>query len=196
MRFAAVFALAVLTLLAALLALVAPTACTPVPPRPAHIASPDSRVQRPPPNAPPDPIGTTRPGDRSCTETRDCKPGDICFAPDSSPTAAASQCKQDPQCPSGELCAGSCTPPCTATSCDPGHRCRDGHCAPIPCTDPQASICPRNFRCTPASGACERQACTSRSQCDAGVCFHGQCFAHDAYCARPVPPPGEGSNAR
>src|SRR5690349_13451266 len=182
MRFAAVFALAALTLLAALLALVAPAACVPPPPRPTHAASTESRVQRPPPNAPPDPIGTTRPGDRSCTETRDCKPGDICFAPDSAPAA---QCKQDPQCPSGELCAGSCTPPCTATSCGPDQTCRNGHCTPIPCTDPKASICPQNFRCTAASGACQRQACTSRSQCDTGVCFRGQCFAHDAYCAPP-----------
>lgn len=193
MRFAAVFALAALALLAAFVALLAPTACAPLPPRPTtHTASPESRVQRPPPNAPPDPIGTARPGDRSCTETRDCKAGDICFAPDYTP-AAGPPCQQNAQCPSGQVCtAGSCAPPCTATSCGLGHTCRDGRCTPISCTDPQASICPQNFRCTPASGACERQPCTSRSQCDAGVCFHGQCFSHDAYCAPPQAP-GPGS---
>jgi Cys-rich repeat protein len=193
MRFAAVVALAALTLLSAVVALVAPTACAPLPPR-RSAATPtttEARIQRPPPNAPPDPIGTTRPGDRSCTETRDCKAGDICFAPDyTPPTVAAAPCQQDSQCPSGDVCStGTCTPPCTATSSSPGHTCRDGRCTPTPCTDPQAAICPQNFRCTPTSGACERQPCTSRSQCDSGVCFHGQCFAHDAYCAPPTATP-------
>src|SRR5215470_8095650 len=45
------------------------------------------RVQRAPPNAPPDPIGTTRPGDRSCTEDRDCRAGERCYPPDYTPTA-------------------------------------------------------------------------------------------------------------
>ncbi len=144
----------------------------------------ESRIQRAPPNAPPDPIGTTRPGDRSCTENRDCKTGDACFAPDFTPPAAAPRCQQDTQCPNGQVCSGTtCTSPCTPTSCGPGQECRaGGQCAPIACTDARAAICPQNFRCNPASGACERQTCTSRSQCDVGVCFHAQCFAHDAYC--------------
>jgi Cys-rich repeat protein len=173
--------------LAALVALAAQfalAACGPLPPRPARGTDSESRIQRPPPNAPPDPIGSTRPGDRSCTEDRDCKAGDICLPPDRAPPAAAPQCQQDPQCPTGQLCsAGSCTSPCTATTCRPGLTCRDGRCTTLPCTDPQAALCPQDFRCSATSGACERQSCTSRSQCDAGVCFHRQCFAHDAYCA-------------
>src|SRR5215468_6588306 len=43
------------------------------------------RVMRPPPNAPPDPLGATRPGDRSCTEDRDCRPGQRCYPPDYTP---------------------------------------------------------------------------------------------------------------
>jgi Cys-rich repeat protein len=197
MRSAALSTLAAVFTLVALATIFVPAACAPLPPpRPRGPAAGDPRVQRPPPNAPPDPIGSTRPGDRSCTETRDCKPGDICFAPDAAPAAAAPQCQQNSQCPSGEICAaGSCTSQCTATSCGPGRTCRDGRCAPIPCTDPKGSICPQNFRCTRASRACERQACTARSQCDAGVCFHGQCFAHDAYCA-PAVAPGPGSDAK
>jgi hypothetical protein len=164
--------------------LIALVACS-GPVSPLYIKGADTeRVQRAPANAPPDPIGTTRPGDRSCTENRDCKMGDACFAPDFTPPAAAPRCQQDTQCPNGQVCSGtSCASPCTPTSCGPGQECRDGgHCAPIACTDARATICPQNFRCNPTSGACERQACTSRAQCDAGACFHGRCFAHDAYC--------------
>src|SRR5256885_2073518 len=46
-------------------------------------------VMRPPPNAPPDPLGTVRPGDRSCTEDRDCRAGERCYPPDYTPPAAA-----------------------------------------------------------------------------------------------------------
>src|SRR5258706_3008576 len=84
---------------------------------PLHVtkgADSEPRVQRAPPNAPPDPIGTTRPGDRSCTENRDCKMGDACFAPDFTPPGPAPQCQQDTQCPNGQVCSGtSCTSPCT-----------------------------------------------------------------------------------
>lgn len=168
--------------LALLLALVA---CSPIAPvRATPGADTEPRIQRPPPNAPPDPIGTTRPGDRSCTEDRDCKTGELCFAPDFAPPPAAPQCRDDAQCPSGQVCSSSsCVSPCTHTSCGPGQQCRDGNgCAPIPCTDPRGALCAHNFRCSTSSGACERIACTSRSQCDQGVCYHGHCFAHDAYC--------------
>ena len=172
-------------LIAALLA-----ACGgPISPRlPAGGATSESRVQRPPANAPPDPIGTSRPGDRSCTEDRDCKPGTLCFAPDVVPGAPPPQCQADAQCSGGDVCtAGSCTPPCTPNSCGPGQQCGEGgHCAPIPCTDPRAATCAQNFRCSAASGACERIACTSRSQCDTGACFRGRCYAHDAYCMAPA----------
>ncbi|HEY6175444.1 MAG TPA: hypothetical protein VIX73_13395, partial [Kofleriaceae bacterium] len=46
-----------------------------------HYAGTD-RVTRPQPNAPPDPIGTSRPGNRSCTEDRDCRAGERCYPPD------------------------------------------------------------------------------------------------------------------
>jgi hypothetical protein len=168
--------------IAVLLALVACAPTTPLTTAQATGSAP--RIQRPPPNAPPDPIGTTRPGDRSCTENRDCKVGELCFAPDFTPAPTAPQCQTDPQCPSGNVCsATACVPPCTASSCGPGQHCRDdGHCAPIPCTDPRSAICPQNFRCNSASSSCDRLSCTSRSQCDQGVCYRGQCFAHDAYC--------------
>jgi len=245
---------------------------------------PDPRVLRPPANAPPDPIGTTRPGNRSCTENRDCKVGETCFAPDYVPPVAAGgvrggvpmsspvpgtagtgagmadnraagngagmadnrtagngapasgpagngpagsgpagnavagttvapgpgsaaargvapgtpvtgsvpagspplQCQGDAQCTPGLICAlGACVPPCVEGSCGPGLECRNGgRCMPIACNAPQAPVCPQNFRCG-GSGACERQACTSRAQCDSGVCFQGRCFAHDAYCMPP-----------
>jgi len=148
--------------------------------------SPQARVQRPPANAPPDPIGTTRPGERSCTENRDCKTGETCFAPDIVPGAAPPQCQADAQCSNGEVCnTGSCAAPCTATSCGPGQECREGgHCTPIACTDSRGAVCAQNFRCN-GTGACERVACTSRSQCDAGACYQGRCYAHDAYCMAP-----------
>lgn len=262
---------------------------------PTHVsrtADPESRVLRPPENAPPDPIGTSRPGDRSCTENRDCKAGDACFAPDyvpahgvltsappiaaspiaagptaatpttsapstatptaapssaapapapapgaaataavpattapgtpapaptgppgatppgatptaaapaaaapaaptaaapaapTSPAAAPLRCQGDGQCTGGQVCAsGSCVLPCPQTSCAQGQECgQGGHCMPLRCTEPRAPICAQNSRCDTSSGACERQRCTSRSQCDSGVCFQGRCFAHDAYC--------------
>ena len=161
-----------------------------------HAGAPEARVQRPPPNAPPDPVGTTRPGDRSCTESRDCKAGETCFPPDRLPGAPPPQCQTDAQCTDGQVCtASACVAPCTPNSCGPGQECREaGHCAPIACTDSRAAVCAQNFRCNPSSGACERIACTSRSQCDVGACFQGRCFAHDAYClppppAAPPPPP-------
>jgi hypothetical protein len=52
----------------------------------------------------------------------------------------------------------------------------------IPCSDPRAGICPLNSRCNASNGVCERQACTTRAQCDSGVCFRGRCYSHDAYC--------------
>jgi hypothetical protein len=169
--------------LAVLLALL--TACSGPISRPyeTRAAAPEARVQRPPTNAPPDPIGTARPGSRSCTENRDCKAGDTCFAPDFAP-ASASQCRADSGCTEGQVCERTgCVAPCTETSCSPGQLCRkDGHCMAIPCSDPQARACPQNSRCNTASGACDRQSCTSRAQCDSGVCFQGRCYAHDAYC--------------
>ncbi|MEO7735127.1 MAG: hypothetical protein ABIY55_29495 [Kofleriaceae bacterium] len=153
--------------------------------------APDPKVLRPPVNAPPDPIGTTRPGNRSCTENRDCKVGETCFAPDYVPppalsaagSAAPLQCQGDAQCTQGLICAtGACVAPCAEGSCGPGLECRTGgRCMPIACSAPQAAVCAQNFRCG-GSGACERQACTSRAQCDSGACFQGRCFAHDAYC--------------
>src|SRR5882762_332003 len=73
--------------LAVLLALVA---CGgPVSPlNPGH--SVGSSVMRPPTNAPPDPVGTIRPGNRSCTEDRDCRAGERCYPPDYEPPAARS----------------------------------------------------------------------------------------------------------
>jgi hypothetical protein len=162
-------------------------------------AEPRVSVMRPPPNAPPDPLGTQRPGDRSCAEDRDCKAGETCFAPDSAPSSGPPpQCQTDDQCP-GQICDGtSCVSPCRADSCGPDAQCRDdGHCAPLACTDPHGPVCPQNFRCTGppgasrtrgAPGGCERLRCTSRSQCDVGVCYHGRCFSHDAYCM-PQPKP-------
>jgi Cys-rich repeat protein len=102
---------------------------------------------RPPPNAPPDPLGTARPGNRSCAENRDCKPGDACFAPDFTPPAAAPRCQQDTQCPSGQVCSGTtCASPCTPTSCGPGQECRaGGQCAPIAFTDARAAHHLNNF---------------------------------------------------
>jgi hypothetical protein len=141
-------------------------------------------VQRPPPNAPPDPLGTKRPGDRSCTDDRDCKSGERCFAPDAPPPSAPAGCTADAQCSNnGQVCAAfACVPACTADSCGPGEECRQGHCAALACTDSRSSGCAQNFRCNTSAGACERQTCTSRAQCDAGVCFQRRCFSHDAYC--------------
>jgi hypothetical protein len=319
--------------------LLALTACSgPIAPTYLTHGDQGSRVQRPPTNAPPDPIGTSRPGNRSCTDNRDCHAGDACFPPDyvpraataaaaamppppaaappppAGPTAAASpagptaapvaggptatappagptavpvtggpaaapitggptaapvtggptaapvtggpaaapvtggpaaapviggptaapvtggataqkalppgaatpgapppttalpapappassappltasapppptpaRCLNDSQC-SGQVCAnGSCVAPCPQAACMAGQECgTGGHCVPLRCTDPRASICAQNSRCNPSSGACERQPCTSRSQCDGGVCFQGRCYAHDAYC--------------
>src|ERR1043165_1838591 len=72
--------------LAVLLALVA---CGgPISPlNPGHSAG--SSVMRPPSNAPPDPVGTVRPGNRSCTEDRDCRAGERCYPPDYEPGAPA-----------------------------------------------------------------------------------------------------------
>ena len=94
------------------------------------------------------------------------------------------QCQGDAQCTPGLICAtGACVAPCTQGSCPAGLECRaGGRCMPIPCSAPQAAVCPQNHRCSTSSGACERQLCTSRAQCDSGVCFQGRCFAHDAYC--------------
>lgn len=247
---------------AALLALALAACSGPMPPtHGSPTRATGSTVMRPPPNAPPDPIGTTRPGNRSCTEDRDCKVGEACVPPDftpgggkpptgsaasttsttspatpstgptnpaspaagspgsppkpppASPTGspaapssgsaapgpalagsaapaapaappASIRCQADAQCGGGQVCnAGTCAAPCTAASCGAGLECREGgHCMPTPCTDPRAAVCAQNFRCNTSSGACERQACTSRAQCDAGVCFQGRCFAHDAYC--------------
>jgi Cys-rich repeat protein len=151
----------------------------------ASTARPGPAIQRPP-DAPPDPLGTHRPGDRSCTTDGDCKSGDRCFAPDAPPPGTPPPaCTTDPQCPAGQVCAAlACVAACTADSCAPGQECRSGHCAPLACTgtDPRSPSCPQNHRCNPTSGACDRQTCTSRSQCDAGVCFQGHCFSHDAYC--------------
>src|SRR6185295_15506393 len=74
MRLAALFALA---------------ACSgPIsPPIGSHARGSEARATRAPPNAPPDPIGTTRPGDRSCTEDRDCRAGERCYPPDYTPPA-------------------------------------------------------------------------------------------------------------
>ncbi len=165
--------------------LIALAACS-GPISPTHVgrtADAEPRVQRPPPNAPPDPIGTTRPGNRSCSENRDCKTGETCFAPDFTPSGPPPQCQTDAQCGNGQVCTGTtCAPPCSPDSCGPGQECRDAHCKPIACTDTRAAICSQNFRCNSASGACERLTCTSRAQCDTGFCYQGRCFAHDAYC--------------
>jgi hypothetical protein len=150
----------------------------------------ESRIQRPPTNAPPDPIGTARPGNRSCTENRDCRAGDVCFSPDyqprpAAPAAAAPTCQQDAGCGEGQVCSATgCTATCTPTSCGSGQECRaDGHCAAIACTGSHAPVCPLNSRCSPSSGTCDRQRCTTRAECDSGVCFQGRCYAHDAFCA-------------
>ena len=152
---------------------------------PAHEAWRDTgpRSQHPPENAPPDPIGTSRPGDRSCTETRDCKAGDACFPPDFEPVASVA-CRSDAACSPGQVCEKTgCTAACTDTSCPLGKICRrDGHCVEVPCTEPSAPVCALNTRCNRVSGNCDRIGCASRAECDAGVCFQGRCYAHDAYC--------------
>jgi hypothetical protein len=93
-------------------------------------------------------------------------------------------CQTDPQCGFGLVCDNNhCSAPCTPTSCGPDRECRaGGHCALIPCTDPRAGACPLNSRCHPSNGVCERQACTTRAQCDSGICFRSRCYSHDAYC--------------
>jgi hypothetical protein len=141
------------------------------------------RTQRPPENAPPDPVGTSRPGNRSCTDSRDCRPGDTCFAPDFVPVSQ-SACHIDSTCGEGKICdKGSCTTPCTDTSCPLGQICRrDGHCIAVPCGDPSAPACPMNTRCNHYSGLCDRLSCGSRSECDSGVCFQSHCYSHDAFC--------------
>lgn len=141
------------------------------------------RVQRPPTNAPPDPIGTQRPGERSCNDNHDCKPGEACVAPDFEP-ASSLACRADTGCPTNQVCEKSgCTAACTETSCPLGTLCRrDGHCAAVPCTEPSAPSCPMNSRCNRRSGNCDRMGCTSRAECDAGVCFQHRCYAHDAFC--------------
>jgi Cys-rich repeat protein len=154
------------------------------PPHATRNADPAPEVMRPPPNAPPDPIGTTRPGNRSCTENRDCRRGEVCLPPDHAPPGPPPQCQTDAQCTTGEVCNDTaCVAPCPQAPCSPGQACSEGgHCKLIPCNAPGALVCPQNHRCSTASGACERQTCTSRSQCDVGACFQGRCFAHDAYC--------------
>jgi hypothetical protein len=178
----------------ALLAVIAAIACGPprASPRATGPADADHRVLRPPANAPPDPLGTARPGDRSCAESRDCRAGERCVAPDYQVTGGASlPCQTDGQCASDQVCdAASCVPRCAADTCRAGETCRpDGRCAPPACTDPSAPVCPQNHRCDAPSGRCQRQACTSRSQCDVGACYQGRCFSHDAYCASLVSPP-------
>ncbi len=140
-------------------------------------------TQRPPVNAPPDPIGTTRPGDRSCGESRDCKPGDACFAPDFEPVISTA-CRGDAGCAADQVCEKSgCTAACTDTSCPLGKICRrGGHCVPVPCTEPGAPACPLNSRCNGSSGNCDRMGCRARAECDVGACFQGRCYGHDAYC--------------
>lgn len=171
--------------------LLAVVACGgPIASPPGH--GPDQRVLRPPANAPADPLGTTRPGSRSCAETRDCKPGERCVPPDFQPASGTrTPCQADAQCLAAEVCeAPACVPRCAPDTCPAGQACRpDGHCAPPPCSDPGAPACPQNHRCDQASGRCQRQACTSRSQCDVGACYQGRCFSHDAYCAPLVSPP-------
>src|SRR5437868_9144122 len=49
-----------------------------------------ARAMRAPANAPPDPLGTIRPGDRSCIDGRDCHAGERCYPPDYTPPAPLS----------------------------------------------------------------------------------------------------------
>jgi hypothetical protein len=152
-------------------------------------------VARPPPDriartgavassAPPDPLGTRAPGDRSCANDRECNPGERCFEPNFRPGGGARpECEHDGQCPSGSVCdRGSCREPCTQDQCGPQQRCVDRRCEPRRCDEPGMPICPRNHRCDRGSGSCARIACRSASDCDDGVCWNGTCFAHSGYC--------------
>src|SRR5215831_29515 len=77
------------------------------------------RVTRPPPNAPPDPIGTTRPGNRSCTEDRDCRAGERCYPPDYTPPAPLTPPSAAPPAPSPSPTPLPATSP-TASPTSPG----------------------------------------------------------------------------
>src|SRR5450432_3950232 len=90
-------------------------ACGPPPPPYGTPASSGPVTMRAPKNAPPDPVGTSLPGTRSCNDTTDCKPSEACFAPD------------------GKLAEPTSPAPCT-------HDCP---AAPPSCAEPNAPICPQ-----------------------------------------------------
>ncbi|HUJ62867.1 MAG TPA: hypothetical protein VLX92_30400 [Kofleriaceae bacterium] len=151
----------------------------------AQATSPSKLDARP---QPADPVASP-PGRRSCTRVSDCESGENCFAPDFTPgRGAAPECQSDGDCARREgpayVCGGdTCVPACKDdASCGPAMACRARHCRQLPCTDPKAARCPMNMRCAP-SGDCVRMTCTAPAQCDTGVCWNGQCFAHGGTCA-------------
>ena len=138
-----------------------------------------------------------------CTIEYPCEIGwDMCWAPGEQLPCGMCfvpepwmMCQADSDCGVGQICDWDdnaclcwpepmCVPACSADSdCEVGESCGNtGHCEATACA--AQSDCPLNFDCT--NGACQRQKCTSSSDCFAW-CVKGYCHDAPGYCSPPPP---------
>lgn len=115
--------------------------------------------------------------------------------------AAAMECEPGTQCNPGSERANAlgCEPlSCTGSGydCPEGWRCavdstrkNEHDCESIPCNEPGAIPCPSNTRCASVSDvfACRPLPCTTRADCECGVCIGGGCYHRPGQCSFGLP---------
>jgi hypothetical protein len=88
------------------------------------------------------------------------------------------ECRTDDDCADGVCSSGACVAGCASDAdCEnPALPCSERHrCEPLACD--ASTSCPLHTECR--TGRCQRSACNTDADCDAGVCVNGAC--HESF---------------